>query len=219
MTHDFSTLSTILARCGEKVANQALEEIKAAVNQAVAEATTPAEVDAAFDPLATTITTARAARRAKSAAHRAAKKAQEPTEPTESTEAKIATQATQAQEASEVPDTYLTPAMVQYLRRCPDAYLLQVLNTYIHLIRTGNLIFAADDRRYISNFLLLARSAGIIAHEDAPITPQEITNYFLDNPALPLPRAQRRALERAQRRARRHQNYPPTVLINPDINS
>lgn len=33
MTHDFSTLSTILARCGEKVANQALEEIKAAVNQ------------------------------------------------------------------------------------------------------------------------------------------------------------------------------------------
>lgn len=203
MTHDFSTLSTILSRCGEKVANQALEEIKAAVNQAVAEATTPAEVDAAFDPLATTITTARAARRAKSAARRAAKKAQEPTE---STEAKIATQATQAQEASEVPDTYITPAMVQYLRRCPDAYLLQVLNTYIHLIRTGNLIFAADDRRYISNFLLLARSVGIIAHEDAPITPQDITNYFLDNPALPLPRAQRRALERAQRRARRHQN-------------
>lgn len=33
MTHEFSTLSTILARCGEKAANQALEEIKAAVNQ------------------------------------------------------------------------------------------------------------------------------------------------------------------------------------------
>lgn len=215
MTHEFSTLSTILARCGEKVANQALEEIKAAVNQAVAEATTPAEVDAAFDPLATSITTARAARRAKSAARRAAKKAQEATQATESTEAKIAksakiakaaNMATQANQAPEVPDAYITPAMVQYLRRCPDAYLLQVLNTYIHLIRTGNLIFAADDRRYISNFLLLARSAGIIVHEDAPITPQEITNYFLDNPALPLPRAQRRALERAQRRARRHQN-------------
>lgn len=215
MTHEFSTLSTILARCGEKVANQVLEEIKAAVNQAVAEATTPAEVDAAFDPLATSITTARAARRAKSAARRAAKKAQEAIQATESTEAKIAksaklaksaNMATQANQAPEVPDAYITPAMVQYLRRCPDAYLLQVLNTYIHLIRTGNLIFAADDRRYISNFLLLARYAGIIVHEDAPITPQEITNYFLDNPALPLPRAQRRALERAQRRARRHQN-------------
>lgn len=217
MTHEFSTLSTILARCGEKVAKQALEEIKAAVNQAVAEATTPAEVDAAFDPLATSITTARAARRAKSAARRAAKKAQEATEPSQQVLGTCSESCGEAEAEQPVTSpspsgvgwgeaSYITPAMVQYLRRCPDAYLLQVLNTYIHLIRTGNLIFAADDRRYISNFLLLARYAGIIVHEDAPITPQEITNYFLDNPALPLPRAQRRALERAQRRARRHQN-------------
>lgn len=211
MTQEFTNLSIILARCGEKIANQALEEIKAAVNQAVAQAATPAEVDTAFATLSTTITTAKATRAAKAAARRAAKKAQKPTLPTE---AKIATQAIQAteqpvtfpspSEEGQGGATYLTPAMVQYLRRCPDDYLLQVLTTYIHLLRTGNLIFLADDRRYINNFLLLARSAGIIAHPDAPITPDEITNYFFNNPALPIPRAQRRALERAQRRALRH---------------
>ena len=208
MTQNFSTLSIILARCGEKIANQALEEIKAAVKQAVAQASTPAEVDTAFAPLSTTITTAKATRAAKAAARRAAKKAQKPTLPTEAKIAKEANMATQAIQATEqpaaAPDSYLTPAMVQYLRHCPDDYLLQVLNTYIHLLRTGNLIFPADDCRYINNFLLLARSAGIIAHPDAPITQDEITNYFFNNPALPIPRAQRRALERARRRALRH---------------
>ncbi|MGN0224257.1 MAG: hypothetical protein ACI4AM_09585 [Muribaculaceae bacterium] len=207
MTQEFSNLSIILARCGEKIANQALEEIKAAVNQAVAQAATPAEVDTAFAPLSTTITTAKATRAAKAAARRAAKKAQELAEPAQQAPADTRCEScgeAEAEQPAAAPDTYLTPAMVQYLRRCPDDYLLQVLTTYIHLLRTGNLIFLADDRRYINNFLLLARSAGIIAHPDAPITPDEITNYFLNNPALPIPRAQRRALERAQRRALRH---------------
>lgn len=207
MTQEFSNLSIILARCGEKIANQALEEIKAAVNQAVAQAATPAEVDTAFAPLSTTITTAKATRAAKAAARRAAKKAQKATEPAQQTPAGTRCEScgeAEAEQPADAPDTYLTPAMVQYLRRCPDDYLLQVLTTYIHLLRTGNLIFLADDRRYINNFLLLARSAGIIAHPDATITTDEITNYFFNNPALPIPRAQRRALERAQRRALRH---------------
>lgn len=207
MTQEFSNLSIILARCGEKIANQALDEIKVAVKQAVAEGSTPAEVDTAFAPLSTTITTAKASRAAKAAARRAAKKAKKATETTQQTPAVTRSEfcgEAEAEQPATAPDTYLTPAMVQYLRRCPDDYLLQVLTTYIHLLRTGNLIFLADDQRYINNFLLLARSAGIIAHPDAPITSDEITNYFFNNPALPFPRAQRRALERARRRSLRH---------------
>ncbi|MGN0222568.1 MAG: hypothetical protein ACI4AM_00930, partial [Muribaculaceae bacterium] len=106
-------------------------------------------------------------------------------------------------ENSEMP-TYFTPAMVKYLRRCPDQYMLAVLNSYLHLIFTGNLIHTADDHRYLDNFITLTRTLGLIDNPEPP-TAEQAATFLFDNPALPIPRAQRRAIERLRRKQlRRH---------------
>ena len=100
---------------------------------------------------------------------------------------------------TELPATYFTPEMVKYLRRCPDQYLLAVLNSYFHLIFTGNLVHTADDHRYLDNFITLTRQLGLIDNPEPP-TAEQAAAFIFDNPALPLPRAQRRAIERLRRK-------------------
>ena len=105
---------------------------------------------------------------------------------------------------AELPATYFTPEMVKYLRRCPDQYMLAVLNSYFHLIFTGNLVHTADDHRYLDNFITLTRQLGLIDNPEPP-TAEQAATFIFDNPALPLPRAQRRAIERLRRKQlRRH---------------
>ena len=243
MTHteiSFDNLQQALSRCGEKLATEAINEIRTAINQAVAQAATATDVDTLLHPMQTTIEAVQTARREKAAARRAAKKA---------TQAEAATHAAGSAERSdsprcgsvavasqlaagsgqlsgaEEPDSRLgscgvtsrlaagsaeaeqpaaafTPEMVQYLRRCPDQYMLAVLNSYVHLILTGCLVHTADDHRYLDNFITLARTLGIIDNPEPPTALQAAT-FLFDNPALPMPRAQRRALERLRRKQSR----------------
>ena len=81
--------------------------------------------------------------------------------------------------------------------------MLAVLNSYLHLILTGNLVHTADDHRYLDNFITLARTLGLIDNPE-PTTAEQAAAFFIDNPALPLPRAQRRAIERMRRKQLHH---------------
>ena len=48
---NFENLSQALSRCGEKVANEAINEIKEAIVKAVAEGATVTDVDALLEPV------------------------------------------------------------------------------------------------------------------------------------------------------------------------
>lgn len=213
MTHSefkFENLSQVLSRCGEKVANEAISEIRAAINQAVAEGTTADEVDTLLTPMQSTITAAQTARKQKAAARRAARKAakSEAEAPDDRFgscgEAEAELPATSPSPSGEgwgeaTPATYFTAEMVTYLRRCPEAYMLSVLNSYFHLIITGNLVDTVDDHRFLDNFIYLTRTMGLIEN-DLPATAEQAAAFLFDNPALPLPRAERRRLERMRRK-------------------
>ena len=73
MTHteiSFENLQQALSRCGEKLATEAIAEIRTAINQAVAQAASAAEVDTLLRPVQTNVEAAQAARREKAAARR-----------------------------------------------------------------------------------------------------------------------------------------------------
>ncbi|MGN0224441.1 MAG: hypothetical protein ACI4AM_10535 [Muribaculaceae bacterium] len=205
MTHtdiSFDNLQQALSRCGEKLATEAINEIRTAINQAVAQAATAAEVDTLLRPVQTTVEAAQTARREKAAARRAAQKAAQAEATAEQSKSSDARPGSCGEAEAELPAPAFTPEMVKYLRRCPDQYMLAVLNSYIHLILTGNLIHTADDHRYLDNFITLARTLGIIDNPE-PLTALQAATFLCDNPALPLPRAQRRALERLRRKQAR----------------
>ncbi|MGN0224443.1 MAG: hypothetical protein ACI4AM_10545 [Muribaculaceae bacterium] len=195
MTHDFTTLTSVLGRCSAKVADQVIAEIRSAINDAQQGNDTPSadltEVSVAVHKKKAEQA---AARRAK-AAERRAQKAAAHHESCGEAEAELPT-------ATTCGDAF-TPEMVKYLRRCPDQHILSVLNSYVHLILTGQLIYTADDHRYLDNFIYLARTLGII---DNPVPPtiEQAATFLFNNPAIPLPRAERRALERAIRKQARH---------------
>ena len=209
MTHDFSTLASVLGRCSAKVADQVIAEIRTAINDAANQGdNTPAanltEVSAAIHQKKAEQA---AARRAKAAARKAQKAAEEEaaTDLAERSESPrcgsvaVASRLAAGSAEAELPATYFTPEMVKYLRRCPDQYLLAVLNSYFHLIFTGNLVHTADDHRYLDNFITLTRNLGLIDNPEPP-TAEQAAAFIFDNPALPLPRAQRRAIERLRRK-------------------
>ena len=91
--------------------------------------------------------------------------------------------------------------MVKYLRQCPAQHMLAVLNSYVHLLFTGNLIHSDADHRFLENFIYLARLEGIIQNDQQP-TVEQAAAFLFDNPALPLPRAERRRLQRLARKHR-----------------
>lgn len=202
---NFENLSQALSRCGEKVANEAINEIKEAIVKAVAEGATVTDVDALLEPVQTTITAAQVIRRGKVAARRAAKKAAKEASHAEKSDTQrcgslASRQSTGAKESD--CSTYFNADMVKYLRRCPDNYMLAVLNSYVGVLLTGNVVNTVDDARYLNNFILMAQCAGII-HRDQQPTPEQAAAFFLDNPALPLPRAERRRLQRLRAKHQR----------------
>ena len=230
MTHDFTTLTTVLGRCSAKVADQVIAEIRTAINDAVIQrnnspAANLTKVSAAVHQKKAEQAAARRAKAAERKAQKAAEKevAAEKEAATDSAErsesprcgsvAKRQLSGAEAPDArlgscgeaeAELPATYFTPEMVKYLRRCPDQYMLAVLNSYFHLIFTGNLVHTADDHRYLDNFITLSRQLGLIDNPEPP-TAEQAATFLFDNPALPLPRAQRRAIERLRRQQlRRH---------------
>lgn len=202
MTHteiSFENLQQALSRCGEKLATEAIAEIRTAINQAVAQAASAAEVDTLLSPVQTNVEAAQAARREKAAARRAAKKAAQAEQP-------ATTPIPSGEGRGEAADaTFFTLEMVKYLRRCPDQHMLAVLNSYLRLIFTGRLVHSDDDHRYLDNFIYLTRTLGLIDNPEPP-TAEQAAAYIFDNPALPLPRADRRALERLRRKQSRKQS-------------
>ncbi|MGN0224224.1 MAG: hypothetical protein ACI4AM_09410, partial [Muribaculaceae bacterium] len=187
MTHNFTTLTTVLGRCSDIVADQVIAEIRSAINTATQEGTYIPESDLTEVSAAVHQKKAEqaAARRAKAAARKAQKAAQA-ADSAEQSESPRPTPAADSAERSESPRsgsvavasrlaagsgqpsgaeapdtnlgscgeaeaelppathspsaensemaTYFTPAMVKYLRHCPDQYMLAVLNSYLHLI-------------------------------------------------------------------------------------
>ncbi|MGN0223546.1 MAG: hypothetical protein ACI4AM_05930 [Muribaculaceae bacterium] len=208
MEHKFETLSTVLNRCSAKVADQVIAEIRAAINDAQQGNDQPA---ADLSNLETAVHTAKAeqaaARRAKAAERRAAKKIAH-NESCGEAEAELPAAAhspsvedsAEAAGAAEVCAAF-TAKMVKYLRQCPERYMLSVLNTYFNLIFTGNLVNTDDDHRFIDNFIYLARLEGLIDHAQQP-TAAQAAAFLFDNPALPLPRAERRRLQRLARKTK-----------------
>ncbi len=225
MTHDFTTLTAVLGRCSAKVADQVITEIRTAINDAVLQrnnspAANLTKVSAAVHQKKAEQAAARRAKAAERKAQKAAAEKEAATGSAERSESprcgSVARRQPSGAEApdvrrgacgeaeAELPDTYFTPEMVKYLRRCPDQYLLAVLNSYFHLIVTGKLVHTADDHRYLDNFITLTRQLGLIDNPEPP-TAEQAATFLFDNPALPLPRAQRRAIERLRRKQlRRH---------------
>ena len=207
MEHKFETLTTVLNRCSAKVADQVIAEIRAAITDAQQgndqPATDLAEMETAVH---TTKAEQAAARRAKAAARRAAKKAakeaaKEAVHNESCGEAEAELPAATPSPSGESRAAAFTAKMVKYLRQCPERYMLSVLNTYFNLIFTGNLVNTDDDHRFIDNFIYLARLEGLIDHAQKP-TAAQAAAFLFDNPALPLPRAERRRLQRLARKTK-----------------
>ena len=204
MTHDFTTLTSVLSRCSAKVADQVIAEISTAISAAKQDDN---HADEAVAEMAATVhkinAEKAAARREKAAARRAAKEAEKAaakeTARCESCgEAEAELPSTSSSVAA--PCTAFTDKMVKYLRQCPAQQMLAVLNSYVHLLFTGNLIHSDADHRFLENFIYLARLERIIQNDQQP-TMEQAAAFLFDNPALPLPRAERR---RFQRLARKH---------------
>ena len=205
MEHKFETLTTVLNRCSGKVADLVIAEIRAAITDAQQgndhAATDLAEIETAVH---TTKAEQAAARRAKAAARRAAKKAakeaaKEAVHNESCGEAEAELPAATPSPSGESRAAAFTAKMVKYLRQCPERYMLSVLNTYFNLIFTGNLVNTDDDHRFIDNFIYLARLEGLIDHAKKP-TAAQAAAFLFDNPALPLPRSERRRLQRLARK-------------------
>lgn len=198
MTHDFSNLTALLSRCNAKMADAVISEIRAAVNDA---AQYSQSVNAAVTRLSFNVKKAKKALAEERAAVRAAKKA-EKTQTETQTETQTQTQTQTQNETQTSPSQYVNGQMAGYIKRCSEQNIQDILNCYIHLLLTGNILNPADDSRYFNNFLLMAKAAGFVTDGTA-ITEQQINDFVRNNPVLPLNRAQRRRLERFQRKHKR----------------
>ena len=227
MEHNFKNLSAVLSRCSAQVTEQVIAEVRSAIREANNGSTLPESYLSKMHVRLRRAKAEKAAeRRAKAAERRAAKKAAKEAEKAAKEAEKAAKEAEKAakeaisnescgEAEAELPSTCsstlgaapctaFTDKMVKYLRQCPAQQMLAVLNSYVHLLFTGNLIHTDPDRRFLENFIYLARLEGVI-HNDQDPTAEQAAAFLFDNPALPLPRAQRRAIERLRRKQlRRH---------------
>lgn len=194
MTHDFSNLTALLSRCNAKMADAVISEIRAAVNDA---AQYSQSVNAAVTRLSFNVKKAKKALAEERAAVRAAKKAEKT-----QTETQTQTQTQTETQTQTSPSQYVNGQMAGYIKRCSEQNIQDILNCYIHLLLTGNILNPADDSRYFNNFLLMAKAAGFVTDGTA-ITEQQIDDFVRNNPVFPLNRAQRRRLERFQRKHKR----------------
>lgn len=196
MTHDFSNLTALLSRCNAKMADAVISEIRAAVNDA---AQYSQSVNAAVTRLSFNIKKAKKALAEERAAVRAAKKAEKTQTETQT---QMETQTQNETQTQTSPCQYVNGQMAGYIKRCSEQNIQDILNCYIHLLLTGNILDPADDPRYFNNFLLMAKATGFVTDGTA-ITEQQINDFVRNNPVLPLNRAQRRRLERFQRKHKR----------------
>ena len=216
MEHNFENLATVLNRCSAQVADQVIAEIRIAIHEATNGSLTPESRLSKMAMRVRKTHTERAAERAaKAAERRAAKKAAKQAEQ-EAKEAAAPAPKNDSAERSEsprcgsvarrqpsgaeAPDArHFSEKMVKYLRQCPAQQMLSVLNSYTHLLLTGSFVHTDSDHRYVDNFIYLARFEGLIVTEQEP-TIEEASTFLFDNPASPLPRAERRRLQRLARK-------------------
>ena len=219
MEHNFENLSAVLSRCSAQVTEQVIAEVRNAIREANNGSTLPESYLSRMHVRLRRVKAEKAAeRRAKAAERRAAKKAaKEAEKAAKEAEEKVTKEAISNESCGEAeaelpststsvaaPCTAFTDKMVKYLRQCPAQQMLAVLNSYVHLLFTGNLIHTDPDHRFLENFIYLARLEAVI-HNDQDPTAEQAAAFLFDNPALPLPRAQRRAIERLRRKQlRRH---------------
>ncbi|MGN0222623.1 MAG: hypothetical protein ACI4AM_01215 [Muribaculaceae bacterium] len=218
MEHNFENLASVLNRCSSAVADQVIAEIRIAINEANKGSQSPG---CQLTKMAMRVRKTRAeraeARRAKAAERRAAKKAaKEAAKQAEAQAQPVSAQPIDSAERSESPRCssvarrqpsgaeapyarHFSEKMVKYLRQCPAPQMLSVLNSYTHFLLTGSLIHTDSDHRYVDNFIYLARLEGLIVTEQEP-TVEEASTFLFDNPASPLPRAERRRLQRLARK-------------------
>lgn len=228
MEHNFENLATVLNRCSAQVADQVIAEIRIAIHEATNGSLTPESRLSKMAMRVRKTHTERAAeraakaaeRRAKAAERRAAKKAAKQAEQEAKEAAKQAEMASVSCESCGVASrlaagsaaaelqriaspaeakNHFSEKMVKYLRQCPAQQMLSVLNSYTHLLLTGSFVHTDSDHRYVDNFIYLARLEGLIVTELEP-TIEEASTFLFDNPASPLPRAERRRLQRLARK-------------------
>ena len=212
MEHNFETLSAVLSRCSAEVTEQVIAEVRSAIHEANNGSTVPdSRLSKMYIHLRRAKAEKAAERRVKAAERRAAKKAAKEAAEAAEKEAAIRNEScgeaeaelpsTTSAHANDTPCTAFTDKMVKYLRQCPAQQMLAVLNSYVNLLFTGNLVHVDADHRFLENFVYLARLEGVI-HNDQQPTMEQAAAFLFDNPALPLPRAERRRLQRLARKHR-----------------
>lgn len=202
MEHNFENLATVLNRCSAQVADQVIAEIRIAIHEATNGSLTPESRLSKMAMRVRKTRTERAAeRRAKAAERRAAKKAAKQAEMAPVSCESCGEAAAELQRVASPAEAknHFSEKMVKYLRQCPAQQMLSVLNSYTHLLLTGSLVHTDSDHRYVDNFIYLARLEGLIVTELEP-TIEEASTFLFDNPASPLPRAERRRLQRLARK-------------------
>ena len=204
MEHNFENLASVLNRCSAKVANLVIEEVRSAINDAINGSLAPrGRLSKMSISVRKTREERAAERRAKAAERRAAKKAaKEAAKQAEAELLRIASPSPlgEGRGVAAAPDArHFSEKMVKYLRQCPSQQMLCVLNSYTNFLLTGSLVHTDADHRFVDNFIYLARLEGLITTEQEP-TIDEASSFLFDNPASPLPRAERRRLQRLARK-------------------
>ena len=188
MQHSFSNLSSLLSRCGAKLADAVINEINTAIYQAVNGHAEEITADAAT--LRTEVDDAQAARKQARDERRAQKQAQkEAQKAAENDDEPV-------NESRTIASRYITFDMASLLAGTNISSMCNALNSYIHLLLTGQFVRTMVNSRVFEQFLLLSTSSTYIA-EGSAITADDITYIANHLPALgECNRAMRRKFER-----------------------
>ena len=187
MQHTFSNLSSLLSRCGAKLADAVINEINTAIDQAVNGHAEEITADAAT--LRTEVDDAQAARKQARDERRAQKQAQKEAQ-------KAAENDEPVNESRTIASRYITFDMASLLAGTNISNMCNALNSYIHLLLTGQFVRTMVNSRVFEQFLLLSTRSTYIA-EGSAITADDITYIANHLPALgECNRAMRRKFER-----------------------
>ena len=175
MQHSFSNLSSLLSRCGAKLADAVINEINTAIDQAVNGHAEEITADAAT--LRTEVDDAQAARKQARDERRAQKQAQkEAQKAAENDDEPV-------NESRTIASRYITFDMASLLAGTNISNMCNALNSYIHLLLTGQFVRTMVNSRVFEQFLLLSTRSTYIA-EGSAITADDITYIANHLPAL-----------------------------------
>ena len=156
MQHSFSNLSSLLSRCGAKLADAVINEINTAIDQAVNGHAEEITADAAT--LRTEVDHAQAARKQARDERRAQKQAQkEAQKAAENDDEPV-------NESRTIASRYITFDMASLLAGTNISNMCNALNSYIHLLLTGQFVRTMVNSRVFEQFLLLSTSSTYIAN-------------------------------------------------------